>query len=102
MIVIEDAFFNVNSTNIWCQNIDNCAGLDASGLLEPMSDAFLQALVDETGVVLDLAGDVDVSRPELDTILADPLVPTDQAKMIKVSKYSVCSHVGVSAKTILT
>ncbi|XP_046581195.1 LOW QUALITY PROTEIN: uncharacterized protein LOC124288671 [Haliotis rubra] len=68
----------------WLESALTAKDSPTSGLLEPMSDAFLQALVDETGVVLDLAGDVDVSRPELDTILADPLVPSDQAKMVKV------------------
>ncbi|XP_067677725.1 uncharacterized protein [Haliotis asinina] len=68
----------------WLESALTAKESQTSGLLEPMSDAFLLALVDETGVVLDLAGDVDVSRPELDTILADPLVPADQAKMVKV------------------
>ncbi|KAK7501167.1 hypothetical protein BaRGS_00007652 [Batillaria attramentaria] len=49
-----------------------------------MSGLFLRALARELGSRFDLAADLGVSKPEMDTIMADPLLPTEEDKMFKM------------------
>ena len=51
---------------------------------EPMSDLFLRRMVREMGPRLELAPIMGVSKPEIDTVMADPLLNSDEEKMIKV------------------
>ena len=51
-----------------------------------MSGEFMRCLCREIGPRFDLAADLGVSRPEVHTIMADPLLTSDEDKMFKVGQ----------------
>ncbi|XP_076440346.1 LOW QUALITY PROTEIN: uncharacterized protein LOC143279908 [Babylonia areolata] len=51
---------------------------------EPMSGEFLRELCQTLGPRFDLAADLDLSKPEVETIMADPLLTSDEEKMFKM------------------
>lgn len=53
---------------------------------QPMSGEFMRCLCREIGPRFDLAADLGVSRPEVHTIMADPLLTSDEDKMFKVGQ----------------
>ena len=61
-----------------------CVSFFTADYLKPMSDAFISHLVQKTGVIFDLASELDVSKPELEDIKINPLVKTAESKMIGV------------------
>lgn len=71
---------------------------------EPMSGAFMRCLCREMGPRFDLAADLAVSRPEVHTIMADPLLTSDEDKMFKVGQSDanviMISSVSIFAPTV--
>ncbi|KAL8596033.1 hypothetical protein ACOMHN_021073 [Nucella lapillus] len=50
-----------------------------------MCGDFLRGVCHELGPRFDIASDLDISKPEVETVMADPLLTSEEEKMFKVS-----------------